>query len=240
MSKLYEVLENASRERQGLATGPAQQTVVRPEYSRVETEMIGLYQALSALLTKKGCRVIQFMGTREGEGCSTVVRDLARTSATRMRESVLLLDLNRPVGEDGFACDANLQYHFEEICSEEASIERSLYQLDQRKGFSNPFPLNPDIGVDLSDRTEESDLWLRARNQFTMVLIDSPPATESPIGFSHFKHVDGVVLVIREEKTRWPVATSIKEKITREGGNVIGAVYNDRRYYIPQWLYRKL
>jgi protein-tyrosine kinase len=168
------------------------------------------------------------MGTREGEGCSTVVRDLAGTSATRLRESVLLLDLNRPVGEVGFACDANLQYHFEEICSEESTIEKSLYQLEQKNAFS----MKSEIGVGIADGAEGEDLWLRVWNQSSLVLIDSPPATDSPVGSSHFKNVDGVVLVVREEKTRWPVAASTKEKITQEGGRVIGAVYNDRRYYI--------
>ena len=35
--------------------------------------------------------------------------------------------------------------------------------------------------------------------------------------------------MVRAEKTRWPAAVNVKEKIVRDGGKIIGAVYNDRR-----------
>jgi Mrp family chromosome partitioning ATPase len=56
------------------------------------------------------------------------------------------------------------------------------------------------------------------------------------MGFSLLDRTDGVVLVARAEKTRWPAALNLKNRIVREGGKVIGAVYNDRRWYAPRWL----
>jgi Mrp family chromosome partitioning ATPase len=52
--------------------------------------------------------------------------------------------------------------------------------------------------------------------------------------------VDGVVLVVEAEKTRWQVVENLKEKIQNVGGNIIGVVFNKRRFYIPEALYKRL
>jgi protein-tyrosine kinase len=45
--------------------------------------------------------------------------------------------------------------------------------------------------------------------------------------------VDGIILVIRAEKSRWPVALSVKKKIPSHGDNPRGAIFKDRRCYLP-------
>ena len=52
--------------------------------------------------------------------------------------------------------------------------------------------------------------------------------------------VDGTVLVVEAEKTRWPVAVNVKERIKQSGGKVLGIAFNKRQYYIPGWLYRRI
>jgi Mrp family chromosome partitioning ATPase len=54
------------------------------------------------------------------------------------------------------------------------------------------------------------------------------------------RQVDGVVLVLAAEDTRWPVAERVKESIERSGGRVLGIVLNKRRYHIPPCIYRRL
>ena len=85
MSKLYEALENASRERERLEIA---KTPVIPPFEppswKCDLEMMGLYQAMNtALGRKKKNRVVQFIGTQTGEGCSTMVRDLARRGSRK-------------------------------------------------------------------------------------------------------------------------------------------------------------
>jgi Mrp family chromosome partitioning ATPase len=76
--------------------------------------------------------------------------------------------------------------------------------------------------------------------RFDLVLIDSPPATLYPDGLSIVNKVDGVVLVVAAEDTRWPVAESVKDQITRSGGRLLGMVFNKRRFYIPEFIYKRL
>ena len=72
------------------------------------------------------------------------------------------------------------------------------------------------------------------------ILVDSPPATTSTDGLAISSKVDGVVLVVEAEKTRWPVAETVRDRIKSSGGNILGIVLNKRRYYIPEWIYKKL
>ena len=50
--------------------------------------------------------------------------------------------------------------------------------------------------------------------------------------------MDGVILVVEAEKTRWEVAENARKSI--KGGNrkVLGVPLNKREYHIPSWLYR--
>ena len=72
------------------------------------------------------------------------------------------------------------------------------------------------------------------RTDFELVLIDSPPLTVSPDGLAVAGKVDGVILVVEAEKTRWQTVRRVKDNISRVGGNILGVVLNKRRYYIPQ------
>jgi len=82
--------------------------------------------------------------------------------------------------------------------------------------------------------------WESLRQQFDMILIDSPPFETSPDGIAISRRVDGVVLVLEAEKTRWPVAERMKEQILLNGGNILGIVFNKRRYHIPEFVYKWL
>ena len=63
-----------------------------------------------------------------------------------------------------------------------------------------------------------------------MIILDTPPATLFPDGLALVRQTDGVVLVVEAERTRWPIASSVKEKIIKNGGNVLGIVFNKRRF----------
>jgi Mrp family chromosome partitioning ATPase len=54
------------------------------------------------------------------------------------------------------------------------------------------------------------------------------------------RYVDGVVLVLEAEKTRKPVAENLKNRILENGGNLLGMVFNNRRFHIPESVYKRL
>jgi Mrp family chromosome partitioning ATPase len=72
------------------------------------------------------------------------------------------------------------------------------------------------------------------------VLFDTPPINVSNDALALASKVDGVVLVLRAEKTRWEVAQHAVERLEGAGANVVGVILNRRRMPIPDWLYRRL
>jgi Mrp family chromosome partitioning ATPase len=87
---------------------------------------------------------------------------------------------------------------------------------------------------------EIKEFWEAAKERFDLVLIDSAPASASPDGVALSRFVDGVVLVLSADKTRKPVAESLKNQILQNGGNLLGMVFNNRRYHIPEFVYKRL
>ncbi len=237
MSKLYEALENASREREKLEMAKTRM-VPPPALPRWESdmEMMGLHQAMDAALDRKTNRVVQFIGTQEGEGCSTIVRNLAGTAAVKLDESVLLLDLDPRPSFNDLTTDATFHYHLETLSIQATPLDNAFRQTETGNLTISTFSLKSDPILALLDMSHDDSLWDRLREQFSLILIDAPPAASSHMGFSLLGRCDGVVLVVRAEKTRWPEAMDVKEKIVRGGGKVLGAVYNDRRHYVPGWL----
>ncbi len=237
MSKLYEALENASRERERLE---AERTPMirpfEPPSLRNDLEMMSLYQTIDAALGKKTSRVLQFIGTEPGEGCSTIVRDLAAAAAARLEEAVLLLDLDFQNRSNDAAADPTFRYHLETLDARAPVPDKAFCETEHENFTIRTFSPKCDPILALFDLARDDGVWERLRERFSLILIDAPPASVSPMGFSLLDRTDGVVLVTRAEKTRWPAALNLKNRIVREGGKIIGAVYNDRRWYLPRWL----
>ncbi len=242
MSKILEALENAQTDAHG--GGPRSEEIgprdgfvrddppVAAGQSRVslDEEMVGLYQRLDALLPSGTTRTLEFIASREGEGTSTVAGEFARVSAARFKQRVLLLmmDVRSPAatplgrGPEAGAPDA----------AEQA----------ERRGRLDIAPLPPAcLAVAYrGDSSEPAATWAHLRSAYDLILVDAPPATTSPQGLAVSRQVDGVVLVIEAEDTRWPVAERVRQSIERSGGRVLGVVLNKRRYHIPRWVYQRL
>lgn len=78
------------------------------------------------------------------------------------------------------------------------------------------------------------------RAQFDYVLVQSPPLTMlSHVGFLG-QLSDGVVLVVEAHNTRRDLAAKLSRELLQSKVPVLGAVFNNRTYPIPQLLYSKL
>ena len=73
-----------------------------------------------------------------------------------------------------------------------------------------------------------------------MIVIDSAPIDTSDEGLELCAVVDGVVMVVEAEKTRSHVISNLKERIVRNGGKLLGVVFNKQHHYIPEWIYKQL
>src|SRR5262245_18445054 len=63
----------------------------RPD-GNIDEELIGLYYSIESQLPGFQSRIIQFIGSHDGEGTTMIAQELGRLVATELRKSVLLFD----------------------------------------------------------------------------------------------------------------------------------------------------
>jgi len=247
MVRIYEALEQARRER-ARKTPPPLVLVPLPEEhggkehdvsALAEQEMILLYQNLENLLMGLSRKVIQFIGAQEGAGTSTIARTFAMVSASRLGKTVALVDADLANPQQHLFFGIRPEHTWEDVL-EKTSWEKTLHRIGDTtlylcpvscRGFHPPREFYTSALV---------EFWGELRGRFDLVVVDSSPASASAEGISLSRTVDGVVLVVEADKTRRPVARHGLDMIRKSGGNVLGTVFNKRRYYIPGFLYKKL
>ena len=264
MSNIYEALQQAHREKKAPPERVAAQQVPREEKKvtlqkkrvadmplpqeylpdsvelNAEKEMMGLYQSISHALADYPRKIIQFIGSVDGEGVSTVVREFARLLATKLGKRVLILDAAHRRPTQHLFCELPHQHGWKDVVEGTESVENSFYNTGHQNLYVSPITPNATLTSHIYNAPVASRFMLELKQKFDFILIDSSAATVSPDCLAITRNADGVVLVVEAEKTRWQVVESVKAKIEKNGGNIIGMVLNKRRYYIPKSFYRHL
>lgn len=244
MSRIFRALEHAQEELEALEktesfpVPESSDSIISSQES--ERGFSELHQAIESLLPDTNGRIIQFMGSREGEGASTVTREFARVMDDKFGKKVLLLDadMNRK-RRHGFM-DVMKAYSLTEAHLNDGSFEKALYQVSGSRVYMSQLPHDSNFTDKVYGNLKKDHFWERIRQSFDVILLDSPPATISSGNFGYFSKTDGVVLVVEAEKTRLPVLESTVNKVKKSGGRILGIVLNKRRYHIPDFIYRRL
>ena len=157
-----------------------------------------------------------------------------------MGRSVLLLDIDRthtnPRGFFGCASPPEL----DEVVKGTLPVDQAICRVENTTLFVSPLFQHSVLTPQKLGSQATDQLWDQLRQRFEYVLIDSPPLSASSDGLAIVRKVDGVIFVVEAEKTRWPVAQAAKEKIVSHGGNILGMVFNKRRFYIPEFVYKRM
>jgi protein-tyrosine kinase len=237
LSKIFEALAQAQQRLKIKRKAPALPFELK--VFSMEYEMIELYQSLKTLLTENR-RIIQFMGSQPREGSSSIAREFARVLAFRVGKAVFFLDADQGVQSSSSIFNTKVENYIEDVIKSNKNIDEAYYQVGESNLFIGSISNNSRLSPDLFDSPRIDKLWDKLRTRFDLVVIDSPPGAISSVGYAISRSVDGVVLVVEAEKTRWPVVMNVKERILQQGGNILGVVFNKRKFYIPRWIYKRL
>ncbi len=250
MSKIYDALQIAHQEQldvvKELNEPPSPIPVpylktseafpVKRLYS--ESELLTLAQNIAARLPISEQNVIQFIGSRIGEGTSTLIREFAMATAQHSSKPVLLVeaDFKQPSQNQVFSIDAKPPIDY--VLKEGKPLDGVISQVDSTNLFLGT--LSYKALRSLTDRSfkKSEDFWSSARKQFSLILIDSSPVSSSTDSLSLCESVDGVVLVVEAEKTRSAVVQDVRSQIRMRGGNILGLVFTKRKFYIPKFFYK--
>ena len=92
-----------------------------------------------------------------------------------------------------------------------------------------------------SFRSDKFEGFLRiARARFDYVILDTPPVSRYVDCLVIGPRVDHVILVVRAHRTKKQIVVHAKEQIAKHGGRIMGVVLNRRRFFIPEFIYKRL
>jgi Mrp family chromosome partitioning ATPase len=180
---------------------------------------------------------VQLMGSRGGEGVSTLARELARRAAARGAR-VALVCFAGAGGAAGLRGDrvGTVATDLDQL----DSLARELSKPGAPEGHAE-LVLGPGAVDALRDSKPQRERLVQTlKSRFDMVWIDAPPVLARTEGLLLAPATDGVVLVIEAEVTRRPVARAAVERIRDSGATLLGMLFNKRRHHIPDALYRLL
>ena len=248
MGKTYEALEQAEKEYQASREAPMAEPSPSgrpkpPKRASGRTAMERYQDLKTNLLTRYpdgSIKTILFTGTTHGDGSSTTAINFATTLARDCKLKVLLVDVNlrTPSLHEVFKIDktsglSDLLTNSGQMASPVRKVgPGNLYVLPCGGDHSGP--------VSLFESGRFEQFLKTMRESFDYVILDAPPVPAFSESRVICGKVDGVILVVKSGKTRHQVALRVKKELQEAGGKILGVVLNKRRFYIPEWIYRRL
>ena len=247
MSKVYEALQYAYEERNEIIQAipverPRSQPIVLSNFRplRMRREMVQLQQRLISLLPNPSHNIVQFISCRDGEGVSSIAQEFSRVVVETQGKSVLLVDGDSAKNTQHHSLGITPKMPLHQIMSQGGDLEQAITPVMHSRLFLAQLFRDRDDRFLPEVVASKRDLWIHIRKQFDMIVIDTASTDTSDEGLELCEVVDGVVMIIEAEKTRSQVISRLKDRIVNSGGNLLGMVFNKQRYYIPQWVYKRL
>lgn len=238
MSNIHEALEQACREKTCAAVSSqlALEAQVAPDISMLK-EMSKLHRQVELLLTDASYKVLQFVGGDRHVGVSTIVREFATTAVNRHNKSVLVLDPSYQDPERRINFNVTCEYGWLDMAKGEIP-QKAFFRFGNSNLYFAPISIQTSLVPPFKDVEQTLSMWAKLRETFDLILIDS--SSDNAEAMDYCRNVDGVILVVEAGKTRRYTAENIKKKITASGALLLGVVLNKRRYYIPDFIYKRL
>ena len=184
--------------------------------------------------SRPGLRVVVVTSASAGEGKTTTAANLAVAFAQQGRRVALVdADLRRARVHDVFGL--GLEPGLTDLLVGNATIEQSI-RPSGIAGLSiipaGTLPPNP---LEFLGGERMHDLLGTLREQFDVVLIDTPPVLVTADAALMGVQADGVVLVVRAGKSERAAARHAVQQIVHLGGRMLGAVLNDPDARTPRY-----
>lgn len=138
-----------------------------------------------------------------------------------------LLNLNDSLGL--IDLDIHTEFAIEKYCHKINNFDFYFMPLGVKKN-----KIKNIIHQDLKDILE------RLSKIFRYIVIDGDAIYNNNNTIEIAAKADAVILVVQAEETRWEVAQAAQNRLNQAGANIIGCVFNNRKYYTPNWIYNKL
>jgi Mrp family chromosome partitioning ATPase len=221
-------LDESTRERQTSAF--ARWKIRRPDESNL----------VQTLLDQER-KVILLTAPNSGSGITTSSLVLANEVARTSRGQVLLVDTS--LSRNNLTHHAGLEQRpgfLDQVFAAQPPGLKACIEKPEKLGFDfMPLGLRQQYSERLSAAPLRA-LFDALSAEYRFVILDGDAIYSNPDLLSLCAQVDGVVLVVRSEETRWEVAQSALQRLAQANATVLGSVFNARKHYMPKWVYDRL
>lgn len=181
-------------------------------------------------------RTIVVTSPNQAEGKSTITANIAVVFAQQgKRVLVIDSDLRKPTVH----CIFHMENHIglSNILTRQAIFEKTVKITKQENLWvltSGPIPPNP---LELLSSRGMSALLEKAKNEYDIIILDSPSVLAVTDAQVLSSLTDGVVLVVSNGKTKIDSAKKTKELLESVKAKILGVVLNNKKVQENQYYY---
>jgi capsular exopolysaccharide synthesis family protein len=175
-----------------------------------------------------------------GEGVSTVVSHIAGMLAGQGNGRVLIVDANLAHPGQHLKFGGKLSPGLADILSN-GKVHAGVIQRSRVENIDLMAAGEGAVNLGRSAVQKSlADLLPAFRREYSHIIFDVPALQDNAAGAQLAGAMDGVILVVEAESTRWEVAQQARDRLLEASANVLGVILNKRRFYLPEWLYKTL
>jgi len=192
-------------------------------------------------ITQKRRLILQITSARSNEGSTTVNFLSGRTMASSNLGDFLLIDCDIYHPDLHTLAQADLSPGLLDLFRGTHKLSEVIKPTGEEHLYI--LPLGEAIQVNQAQIMISQNigpLLEELRNQYDCILIDSPPINLSSLAEIIGSYIDGTILVIKANYTRREVIQAAINVLDQAGITISGLILNERKYVIPDYIYRRL
>ncbi len=216
--------------------------LISGETNPVDAERIRPFRKLSSriylLIKEKKLKTLLITDAEGSEDTAAVIANLGICMARNANHKVIIIDagLKSPSLSRLFKVSGN--QGLADVLAGKLSLDEAIRDVGGSNLHVLPAGKTLPLPDDILESSAMADIIQTARERYDIVFLACADFKNFTDGVTLSTFADGVILVVNEGKTNRQVVRWAIEPLEQKKANIIGAILNNRRYVIPQIIYK--
>ncbi len=204
--------------------------------------LMNLRNSIDSEFKERDSRVVMFTSAVKGEGKTLIASYLARVLAQSEADRVLIIDcaINDPKIHELFGIEN--EKGIIDYLSGDVTLEEIIRPVDDGvlDIITSGSVRMPDVTQPLFKSALMDELIAETGARYDYVIIDTSAVLEAPETPVIGSRANGIALVIQAGHTKREVVQRAIMMVRKLDGHFLGSILNRKKYYIPEFIYRRV